>query len=280
MFEGKKFWCLQNKIVIAIFAALACLLLSVAFVHFYTVNANPPSGNEIPVFTYRIVAAYPHNQTAFTEGLVYYDGFLYEGAGLYGQSRLQMESLDNGTILESYSLPSNYFGEGVTIMDGRIYQLTWLDNTGFVYNLGNFTLLEEFHYPTEGWGLTNNGSCLIMSDGTATLYFLDPSTFATVGQIEVHDNNGPVTQLNELEYVNGEIYANIWLTNRIVQISVQTGQVLGYIDLTGLSSHLNATQPVDELNGIAYDSVNDRLFVTGKFWPAIFQIELVPETTP
>jgi glutaminyl-peptide cyclotransferase len=167
------------------------------------------------------------------------------------------------------------FGEGIAIYGDRIIQLTWQSHIGLVYDKTSFELLRTFSYPTEGWGLTHDGARLIMSDGTATLHFLDPETFVEVGQVEVYDVDGPVVRLNELEYIGGEIYANIWQTDRIVRIDPQTGQVLGWVDLSGLLSPEDRQQPVDVLNGIAYDPASDRLFVTGKLWPKLFEIELV-----
>jgi glutamine cyclotransferase len=171
------------------------------------------------------------------------------------------------------ALPQQYFGEGVTILGDRVYQLTWQSHVGFVYDL-NLTKLREFTYATEGWGLTHNGSHLIMSDGTANLYFLDPETLAVATYLQVRDGTTPVTQLNELDYVNGEVWANVWQTDLVARISPATGSVLGWIDLSGLLSPSERLQPVDVLNGIAYDAANDRLLVTGKLWPTVFQIEL------
>jgi glutamine cyclotransferase len=175
-----------------------------------------------------------------------------------------------------YKLPAEFFAEGITIHGHRIIQLTYKSNLGFVYNKDSFELLQRFNYPTEGWGITYDGKRLIMSDGTSTLYFFDPETLKQIGKIEVHDNNRPLSGLNELEYVKGQIFANVWPTELIVRISPATGQVTGWIYLNGLLSLPERAQPVDVLNGIAYDAVNDRLFVTGKFWPRLFEIKLVP----
>jgi len=227
-------------------------------------------------YTYTVVNTFPHDRTAFTEGLVYNNGFLYEGTGIPGRSQVRKEDLLTGTVLQSLDLPAPYFGEGITIYGNTIIELTWQSNIGFVYDKATFVQLQTFTYPTEGWGLTHDGKNLIMSDGTATLHFLDPATFAQVGSIDVYDQNGPVTMLNELEYIKGEIYANVWLTNRIAIISPITGHVVGWIDLTGLLSPADIVFPIDVLNGIAYDAKNDRLFVTGKLWPKLFEIDLVP----
>jgi len=227
-------------------------------------------------FTYRVVNAYPHDRNAFTQGLVFEDGVLYEGTGRQGYSTLRRVDLASGDVLQICQLPDRFFGEGITIFGERIIQLTWQSGVGFVYDRNSFELLEEFHYPTEGWGITHDGQRLIMSDGTSTLRFWNPETFEEIGRIEVRDQDGPVTRLNELEYVQGEIYANVWQTDRIARIAPDTGKVIGWIDLAGILSPEDRSEPVDVLNGIAYDAENDRLFVTGKLWPRLFEIELVP----
>ncbi len=184
--------------------------------------------------------------------------------------------LETGKVLKLYHLPAKFFGEGVTLWEDKLIQLTWQSKVGFVYDKKSFLLLREFTYPTEGWGITHDGKQLIMSDGTETLYFLNPDTFEELGRIEVLDKGVPITNLNELEYIKGEIYANVWLTNRIARISPETGQVVGWIYLEGLLSEEDRLQPVDVLNGIAYDAKHDRLFITGKYWPKLFEIELSP----
>ncbi len=227
-----------------------------------------------PVFTYTIINTYPHDPYAFTQGLIYTDGILYEGTGLYGRSSLRKVKLETGEVITTYNLPSQFFGEGITIFNNKIIQLTWQNRLGFVYDKNSFALQRQFNYPTEGWGITHDGQRLIMSDGTATLYFWNPDTLAEIGQIQVHDHDKPIVRLNELEYVNGEIYANIWQTDFVVRIDPQSGQVTAWISLAGL---LGATSSsVDVLNGIAYDAPHDRLFVTGKLWPSLFEIKLVP----
>jgi glutamine cyclotransferase len=228
------------------------------------------------VYTYEIVNTYPHDREAYTQGLIFVDGVLYEGTGRYGQSTLRRVDLETGEILQLHRLPLELFGEGVTIFGDKIIQLTWKANIGFVYAKDTFELEREFNYPTEGWGITHDGQRLIMSDGTSTLYFWDPATLAEIGQVQVYDDNGPVVKLNELEYIKGEVYANVWQTNRIARINPDTGQVLGWIYLDGLLTAEDLSQPVDVLNGIAYDAENDRLFVTGKLWPKLFEIRLVP----
>lgn len=241
-----------------------------------TVIAHPvPTPAELPVYTYTVVNTYPHDPQAFTQGLVYYQGVLYEGTGLYGHSTLRRVDLTTGTVLQEHALDAEYFGEGITLFGDTLIQLTWQSNIGFVYDRETFAQLRDFAYPTEGWGLTHDGTRLIMSDGTATLFLLDPVTLERVGQVDVFDANGAVTRLNELEYVNGEVFANIWQNDRVARIDPLTGQVAGWVNLSGLLSAADRQQSVDVLNGIAYDAATDRLFVTGKFWPKLFEIDLV-----
>lgn len=240
-----------------------------------TISATPPPTASTPVYTYEIVHAYPHDRNAFTQGLVFVDGILYEGTGLRGRSSLRRVDLESGEVLQIMSLPGQYFGEGVTVYDKRIFQLTWQSHIGFVYDKDSFSLIQTFNYPTEGWGITHDGTHLIMSDGSSRLHFLDPDSLEEIGQVEVYDDNGPVTWLNELEYIEGEVYANVWQTERIARIDPKTGQVVGWIELGGLLSPEDYGQPVDVLNGIAYDAENDRLFVTGKLWPKLFELKLI-----
>ncbi|MBE2221636.1 MAG: glutaminyl-peptide cyclotransferase [Anaerolineae bacterium] len=228
------------------------------------------------IYTYEIINSYPHDPNAFTQGLIYVDDVLYEGTGRNGQSSLREVDLETGVVQNSSTIPEQYFGEGITVFNDKIYQLTWKNQTGFIYDQDSFELLGTFSYPTEGWGLTHDGEQLIMSDGTNNLYFLDPDTLEIKNKIPVFDENGnPVMLLNELEYINGDVYANVWQTNRIARINPTTGQVTAWIDLTGILSPDLLTQPVDVLNGIAYDAENGRLFVTGKLWPTLFEIKLV-----
>jgi glutamine cyclotransferase len=240
-----------------------------------TVSPTSSSPDYISVYTYRVVSAYPHDPQAFTQGLVFDDGVLYEGTGRYGHSSLRKVNLETGVVLLIHELPAQFFGEGVTVYEDRISQLTERSNVGYVYDKESFNLLQEFNYPTEGWGITHDGAHLIMSDGTSTLHFLDPETYEEVHRVEVLDRGSPVTRLNELEYVQGIIYANVWLTDRIAMIAPSSGQVVGWIDLEGLLGEEDRTQRVDVLNGIAYDAEGDRLFVTGKWWPKLFEIELI-----
>jgi glutamine cyclotransferase len=236
---------------------------------------EPKIVHQAPIYGYRIVNHYPHDPNGFTQGLVFVDGFLFEGTGLRGRSCLRKVDLATGRILQSRNLPAHFFGEGVTVYHNKVIQLTWRANQGFVYDRDTFQLLQTFHYPTEGWGITHDGEHLIMSDGTSILYFLNPETYKEIGRIEVCDLRGPVSNLNELEYVQGLILANVWKTDRIAQISPETGEVVGWIDLRGLLRPEDRAQRVDVLNGIAYDQRNDRLFVTGKLWPRLFEIKLI-----
>ena len=228
---------------------------------------------ESPVSHYRVVRTFPHDPMAFTQGLIYLDGFLYESTGLNGRSSLRMTELASGKVLQKQPVAAQYFAEGMTNFGGKLYQLTWQSGKAFVYDRFSFKLLKEHTYTGEGWGLTNDGKRLILSDGTAQIRFIDPVTFAVTGKITVTDQGRPIERLNELEYVRGEIYANIWQTELIARISPATGKVLGWIDLTALLTAAEA-QGVAVLNGIAYDAKQDRLFVTGKLWPKIFEIKL------
>ena len=236
---------------------------------------TPPVTAATALFTYAVVNTYAHDPTAFTQGLVFDHDVLFEGTGLRGQSTLRRVELTTGKVLQMQALPAQFFGEGVVVFGNTIIQLTWQSRIGFVYDKRTFALLDQFTYPTEGWGITHDGNRLIMSDGTPTLHVLDPDTFEEIAQIAVHDESGPVTRLNELEYVRGEIYANVWQTDRIARIDPQSGRIVGWIDLTGLLAPEERRQPVDVLNGIAYDAPHDRLFVTGKLWPKLFEIRLV-----
>ena len=233
------------------------------------------STSAIPVYSFKVINVHPHDRNAFTQGLIYEDGAFIEGTGLYRRSSLRRVSIETGDVLKYRELPPHLFGEGVTIYGNKIIQLTWRSNVGFVYDKDSFELLREFNYPTEGWGVTYDGKHLIMSDGTANLYFLNPETFEHEKQIGVHDDNSVVDRLNELEYVDGEIFANVFQTNRIARINPKTGKVVGWIDLTGILSSEDRRTPVDVLNGIAYDAEKKRLFVTGKLWPKLFEIELI-----
>jgi glutaminyl-peptide cyclotransferase len=225
---------------------------------------------------YRFVHAYPHDQQAFTQGLVYIDGHLYESTGIRGQSSLREEDLETGRIVRMQLVPDQYFAEGLTDWKNTLVQLTWQSHVAFVYDRATFRLLRTFHYDGEGWGLTHDAKSLILSDGTSTLRLFDPDTFKEVRRITVKDRGRPVTYLNELEYIHGEIYANVWHSDRIARISPESGRVLGWIDLKGIMPQDQLSSKEAVLNGIAYDAAHDRLFVTGKLWPKIFEITVVP----
>ena len=229
-----------------------------------------------PVYGYRIVHAYPHDPKAFTQGLIYRDGFLFESTGLNGRSTLRKVSLETGGVVRERALAPQFFAEGLTDWGDTLIQLTWKSNVAFLYDEGSFKARGTFRYGGEGWGLTHDASRLIMSDGSASLRFLDPATFQETGRLVVTDRGLPVTDLNELELVNGEIYANVWGTDRIAMISPQSGFVTGWIDLGGLAPDAaGAGSGEAVLNGIAYEPRGDRLFVTGKLWPTLFEIKLV-----
>jgi glutamine cyclotransferase len=225
--------------------------------------------------SYCVVESFPHDRAAFTQGLVYEDGYLYEGTGLEGRSTLRKVEIATGSVVKSIPLEKQFFGEGITIFGERIIQLTWQSHVGFVYDKTTFEKLREFTYPTEGWGLTHDGASLIMSDGSDTLFFLDPETFTETRRVQVTQAGKPQRNLNELEFIKGRIFANIWQTDRIVCIDPATGEITGQINLTGLLPFSDRIPPVDVLNGIAYDSEEDRLFITGKLWPKLFHIDLV-----
>src|SRR5205823_1335932 len=232
---------------------------------------------EAPEYSYRVVQVFPHISTAYTQGLAYRDGFLYEGTGLNGRSSLRKVRLETGEVLQQVDLAPEYFGEGITIFKDHIVQLTWKSQTGFIYNLSDFRLLRQFSYTGEGWGLTTNGQDIFMSDGSAEIRVLDGNTLQEKRHFTVHDGKTAVTELNELEFAWGEIFANVWQTDRIARISPQNGKVLGWIDLTGLLSPVFRRNADAVLNGIAYDPSGHRLFVTGKLWPSLFEIQLVPK---
>jgi glutamine cyclotransferase len=221
----------------------------------------------------RVVATYDHDPQAFTQGLVAHQGVLYEGTGGYGASSIRKVDLETGRIVLQRTLPERYFGEGIAIVGQRLVQLTWRARTGFVYDLESFELLKTFNYPTEGWGLTYDGARLLMSDGSASLYVLDPETFGMIGKVLVRDRGKPLYRLNELEYVAGFVYANVWQTDRIAKIEPKSGRVVAWIDLAGLRPSETAGAGV--LNGIAYDATSRRLLVTGKLWPKLFAIDMV-----
>jgi glutamine cyclotransferase len=225
--------------------------------------------------SYRVVHAYPHDPQAFTQGLVYQDGHLYESTGLDGKSSLRMVDLESGRILQRQEVPSPYFAEGLAAWGSTLIQLTWESHAALVYDRFTFRLLRTIPYTEEGWGLTQDGKSLILSDGTATLRFLDPASFSERRRVTVKDHGKPVTELNELEFIHGQVYANIWHSDRIARISPANGKVLGWIDLSGLLPESERSSHEAVLNGIAYDAGHDRFFVTGKLWPTLFEIKVV-----
>jgi glutaminyl-peptide cyclotransferase len=250
---------------------LALLILATA------VSARSASSISAPTDSYQVVHTYPHDSGAFTQGLVYVDGHLYESTGLNGRSSVRMVDLYTGKVLQKFDLPASYFAEGLTDWGSTLVQLTWRAQKGFVYDRFSFSQLRTFPYQGEGWGLTHDDKQLIMSDGSSYLRFLDPKTFRETRRIRVTDEAGrPVENLNELEYVRGEIYANVWQTDTIVRISPKTGKVLGKIDLSTIIDKRELGNPDAVLNGIAYDAAGNRLFVTGKLWPKLFEIRVTP----
>lgn len=232
---------------------------------------------EVPVYGYQIVKSYPHNPRFFTQGLLMHEGYLYEGTGRYGQSALMQIRLEDGEVIRSRELSSRFFGEGIAVANGLIYQLTWRENTAFVYDLDTFATVTSHFVPTEGWGLTWDGEHLILSDGSDQLHFIEPETFRSVRSVSVTLGGQPIRNLNELEYINGEVWANVWMSEQLVRIDPATGYVLAVVDLTGLKNQTTVAGPANEavLNGIAWDAEHDRILVTGKLWSHIFEITLV-----
>lgn len=239
---------------------------------------QPTASGVLPRYTYEIVNVFPHDPEAFTQGLLFDQGQLYESTGLKGASSIRRVELQTGQVLARKPLTATYFGEGIAIVGDNLYQLTWQERTGFIYNKDTFEEQQQFTYSIEGWGITFDGTRLIMSDGTFRLYFWDPTTLTELGTIDVHDEHGNlIPMLNELEYVKGEIFANLWQTDLIARIDPATGAVTGWIDLSGLLASAERTPTTDVLNGIAYLPEGDRLFVTGKRWPKLFEIRLLPQ---
>ena len=235
-------------------------------------------GNNEPniPLSYEIINIFSHDPGAFTQGLVWEDSFLYEGTGLYGSSSLRKVDLKTGKILQYHNLAADYFGEGITIFNNKIYQLTWQEEIGFIYDKETFQLLGSFSYPYEGWGITHDGTYLIISDGSSALHFIDPHTMEEVRQVNVHFKETPVLNLNELEYIKGKVYANIWQTTLIVIIDPINGNVINWLDFKDIfiSVKKDSPQNIDVLNGIAYDNEKDSLFITGKLWPKLFEIKI------
>lgn len=239
-------------------------------------QARAPAAAEPPVHGYRVVNAYPHDPNAYTQGLIWRDGFLYESTGQHGQSSIRKVKLETGQILQRRDVDRVHFAEGLVDWKGELVQLTWQSEVAFVYDLITFTPRRTFRYQGEGWGLTRDTKGFILSDGSDQLRFLDPTTFAETGRISVKAGGVPVEQLNELEFIRGEIWANVWHSNRIARIAPQTGRVTSWVDLSGLMSSSYRLDPEAVLNGIAFDPATGRLFVTGKMWPRLFEIQVVP----
>ena len=223
-----------------------------------------------------MVHTWPHDPNAFTQGLIYEDGHLYESTGLYGHSSLREVDLTTGQVIREQDLPSQYFGEGLAAWGKTLVQLTWKAHLGFIWDRNTFQLIRTFQYTGQGWGLTQDGHNLILSDGTPVLRYLNPKTFQVVRRLEVTDHGKPVEELNELEYIRGEIFANVWMSNKIARISPETGHVIAWIDMAGILPDVEMRNGNAVLNGIAWDPVGDRLFVTGKLWPELFEIQVVP----
>ena len=233
------------------------------------------SGFRPAVYGFQVIQTFPHDPEAFTQGLIFHEGYLYESTGLHGKSSVRKIHLETGQAVKNIPLSEQYFGEGLTRWKDTLVQLTWQSRVGFIYDLPTLSLIKTMPYPLEGWGLTEDGHSLIASDGTAQLYFLDPVLLKERKRIVVRDQGLPVARLNELEFIKGEIFANVFLTDRIARIAPDTGEVTGWIDLTGLLPSPDRRPNTDVLNGIAYDRQKDRLLVTGKNWPKLFHIRLV-----
>ena len=262
--------------------SLSCLLLTLII--FLSLSIQSCSNNSInvnindnatPILPYEIIDIYPHDPQAFTQGLIWKDGYLYESTGLYSSSSLRKVELETGKVLQIRYFSNDYFAEGMTIFNNKIYLITWKERTGFIYDQQTLQLIDTFSYYHEGWGLTNDGEYLIISDGTSVLHFLNPETLKEVKQISVHDGLFLVYEINELEYIEGYIYANIWQSDKIAIIEPGTGKVISWIDLYGILDNVLHNKNTDVLNGIAYDDKKNRLFVTGKLWPAVFEIKVI-----
>lgn len=249
------------------------VILIMLFVLIYAAAAPSMASEEIKKLDYQVLESYDHDPKAFTQGLEIYKNYFYEGTGLYGKSSLRKIKLENAELLKKINLDKKYFGEGITILNDKIYQLSWKENTAFVYDLG-FNLIKKFSYQGEGWGLANDEQNLIMSDGSEYLYFRNPKTFELIKKIEVKNAEQKITNINELEYHNGYIYANIWQTDYIIKINAESGKVAAYLDLSGILK-TDYKGEIDVLNGIAYDPKNQSFLVTGKLWPKIYRIKII-----
>jgi glutamine cyclotransferase len=240
---------------------------------------NPSTVASPQPIAYNIVNTFPHDTSSFTQGLQWYDNTLYEGTGNFGKSKLMKVDLKTGNPTGQVKLKDVYFGEGITILKDTLYQITWQQKTCFVYDAKTLKQIKTLSYETDGWGITNDGTHLIMSDGSNNIYYRDPATFKTLKIVGVTDNNGPVANINELEFVDGFIYANIWETNYIIKIDPANGHVVGRMDLTGVLEQAAKQSPDpytkgNVLNGIAYDAAKKSFYITGKLWPVLFEVKL------
>jgi glutaminyl-peptide cyclotransferase len=259
----------RSRVAAGVLAALCWWLTSAQ-------DSNLTAQAATPVDTYRVVKAYPHDPAAYTQGLIYREGFLYESTGLNGRSSLRKVRLETGEVVQQHRVDQAHFAEGLAEWKGQLIQLTWRSNVAFVYDVNSFSPRRTLSYPGEGWGLTHDGKQFVLSDGTDQLRFLDSDTFREIRRVSVSDRGVRVRDLNELEYIRGEVYANVWHTDRIARISPQTGAVIRWLELRGLMSAGYRLDSEAVLNGIAHDAANNRLFVTGKLWPRLFEIQIVP----
>ncbi len=276
----------SSRVVIA--GAALAVAVSAALLIFTSMHSGPEDQSNVPAVNkpitasdgrarqvaYEVVNSYPHDPTSFTQGLLWRDGGFYESTGQYGQSKLRRLEFPSGRVLKEISLSPELFGEGLALVDSRLIQLTWKSHRGFVYDLSTFRLLQEFSYDTEGWGLTYDGKNLILSDGSSDLFYFDSQTFKPTRKLAVRMNGQPIRELNELEFIDGEIWANVWQTDLILRIDPSTGQVTSFLDLKEVLAPSDKTGMEDVLNGIAYDAEHKRIFVTGKLWPRIFEIRV------
>jgi glutamine cyclotransferase len=269
-------------VTVALVAAAAVVLLIVLLLREGSPNEPITASNNNQAtsdaraqqVSYEVVSSYPHDPTSFTQGLLWHDGALYESTGLKGESKMRRLELPSGRVLKETRLASEFFGEGLALVDNRLIQLTWQSHKGFVYDRETFRQLQEFTYDTEGWGLTYDGKNLILSDGSSSLFYVDPQTFKPIRKLAVTMNGKPLTELNELEFIEGEIWANVWQTDMIVRIDPSTGRVTSFLNLKGILAPSDKTGREDVLNGIAYDADKKRIFITGKLWPRIFEIRV------
>src|SRR5215813_1219066 len=267
------------KVVIAGFVLVAAVIIGVALFGANRSSRSDENNNVVPDvrarrIDYEVVNSYPHDPTSFTQGLLWHDGGLYESTGQYGQSKLRRLEFPSGRVLKEVNLSRELFGEGLALVNNRLIQLTWQSQRGFVYDLNTFKLEREFSYSTEGWGLTYDGKNLILSDGSSDLFYFDPQTFKTIRKMAVRMNGQPIEELNELEFIDGEIWSNVWQQDLILQIDPSSGTVKSFLDLKGILAPSDKTGVENVLNGIAYDQASKRIFVTGKLWPRIFEIKI------